>query len=429
MKGKFFGILTIFLLGVLALSSVASATITISEVELDDDSLSATSTNFVRDVERGESFEVKVHLMSDVDVDDVQVEAEIRGYDHDDRMEDITSVFDMKANVTYVKKLSLDLKDRMDQDRYKLRVQVEDRNSPTVEQTYELEVDAPRHKLLIKDVIFSPDYEVRSGRALLTTVRVQNVGEKDEEGVKVKVSIPELGISASDYIDELERDGDDDDETSSEELYMRIPTCAEAGEYTVKVEAEYDDGDEKTTRQFKINVVQDDSCSAQTAPAPTTNVPQTVITIGQETQEVAAGEGGAVFPITISNAGMATKTYTVSVDGVQEWGSSRVSPSNVVILEQGETKAVYVYVTASENAAPGEKMFSVTVKSGDETLKQIPFKASVSESESSSWNKLKKGLEVGLVVLVVLLVILGLIIGFNKLKGDEEDDTEESTYY
>jgi len=75
-------------------------------------------------------------------------------------------------------------------------------------------------------------------------------------------------------------------------------------------------------------------------------------------------------------------------------------------------------------------MFSAVVSSGAETLKEITFKANVSASESS-WDSVKKGLEVGLVVLVVLLVILGLIIGFNKLKGDEDEDSGEAaqTYY
>jgi hypothetical protein len=129
-KGKTFGLLTIFLI-VILYASFVSATITISEVELDDDTLSKVSTNFVRDVERGESFEIKVHLISTTAVDDVQVEAVIRGYDHKDLMEDITDVFDMKANVTYIKKLNLELRSRMDQERYRLRVRVEGRDGAT----------------------------------------------------------------------------------------------------------------------------------------------------------------------------------------------------------------------------------------------------------------------------------------------------------
>jgi len=63
-------------------------------------------------------------------------------------------------------------------------------------------------------------------------------------------------------------------------------------------------------------------------------------------------------------------------------------------------------------------------------LKQIPLTANVQKTSGFSGTSLKRGLEIGLVVLVVLLVILGLIIGFNKLKGEEEEDSESTkTYY
>src|SRR3989338_6212233 len=106
---KLFGMVALVLIGALLVSGIANAAFVISEVELDEDTLDPTSTNFVRDIEKGDEFDVKVHFYSTVDADDVQVSAELRGYDHDDRVEDITDVFDAKANVTYVKKLSLKL--------------------------------------------------------------------------------------------------------------------------------------------------------------------------------------------------------------------------------------------------------------------------------------------------------------------------------
>ncbi len=424
MKNKIIGLLCLVLITVV-FASFASATITITEVELDDDTLSNTSSNFVKGVEKGDSFEIKIHLKSDSNVDNVQVEAEIRGYDHDDRMEDVSNVFDMKAGVTYTKKLTLELRERMDQDTYKLRIQVEDRDSVTVEQTYELEIDAPRHLIYIKDVIFSPENEVKAGRALLTTVRVANMGEKDEEGIRIKVSIPELGLSASDYIDELEKEGDDDDETTSEEIYMKIPDCAEERDYKVNIEVVYDDGDEKLTESYTIKVVESDIC--EKAEAATQVTPETLITIGPESQDIAAG-AEAVYLLSITNKNTETKTYTLSAEAPVDF-ETRLSPSNVLIINPGETQAAYLYVLAKKSATEGENIFSVTVKSNGDVLKQIPLKANVAAAAGGF--SLKKTLEVGLVVLVVLLVIIGLILGFNKLRSDEEetesDDTK--TYY
>jgi len=419
-------LLAFVIIGVLAMSSIACAQYVIEEVELDDDTLSASSTNVVRALDRGDEFEVKIHLTSDVDFKNVQVEAEMRGYDHDDRVEDITDVFDMKAGVTYVKKLTLKFAERLDQDRYKLRVQIEDRDSNTVEETYELEIETKRHLLTIKDIVFSPEDTVKAGRALLTTVRVANDGQEDEEGVKIKVSIPALGISASDYIDELEAEGKDDDEKTSEELYMRIPDCSEPGDYKVRVEVIYDDGDEKITKETIISVREGDFCETEAAK----EKPKTIITVGVESQDLTQGQGGAVYPLTITNMGTTTKSYTVGVEGVDSFGASRVSPSNFVVLGAGETKAVYVYVSAKEDAPVGQNMFAVTVSSGGEVLQQITLKANVLAKTAAGWDKVKRALEVGLVVLVILLVILGLIIGFSKLKGKEEtEETESQTYY
>lgn len=425
---KIYGMLSLVLAFVL-FASFASATITIENVKLDGDALSASSTNFVQGVEKGEEFDIKIFLKSDVDVDDVQVEAEIRGYDHNDRMEDVSDVFDMKANVTYTKKLTLQLRERMDQDRYKLRIQVEDRDSATIEETYDLEVDAPRHLLYVKDVVFSPEDSVKAGRALLTTVRIANRGEKDEEGIRIKVSIPSLGLSASDYVDELEKEGDDDDEITSEELYMRIPTCAEAGEYDVKLEVLYDDGDEKLTKDYKINVVEGDLCETSTTTT-TTTVPETVITVGPESQDLTAAGSEAMYLLSIENKNSETKTYTLSVGATSDFETT-VSPSNVLVVKAGETQTAYISVAAKKTATAGENIFSITIKSGDKVLKQIPLKANVLAAKTTAG--LKKALEVGLVVLVILLVIIGLIIGFNKLRSDEDKeesgDSDTQTYY
>ena len=421
---KLFGMVALVLIGALLVSGIANAAFVISEVELDEDTLDPTSTNFVRDIEKGDEFDVKVHFYSTVDADDVQVSAELRGYDHDDRVEDITDVFDAKANVTYVKKLSLKFPQRMDQDTYKLRVQVQDRDSPTFEETYELEIDSPRHLIQIKDVVFSPENRVVAGRALLTTVRLQNRGEQDEEGLKVKVSIPELGISASDFVDELEAEGDDDDETSSEEIYLRIPGCAETGDYTVNIDVTFDEGDETVSATKKITVESDESCGAETASTPKEEK-KTTIVVGPETLDAAKGSE-VIYQVALTNGGSSARTYTIAVDGAS-WATFRVSPSNVIVLQPGESGAAYIFATAKADAPAGQNSFAVTVSSNGEVLKQVALKANVTASESG-WDKVKDGLEIGLIILVVLLVILGLIIGFNKLKGSE-DEEESKTYY
>jgi len=322
----------------------------------------------------------------------------------------------------------------MEQDTYSLKVRVETRDdSLTFE--FPLQIDTEEHAIEIRDIVLSPNNKVKAGRALLIAVRVKNRGEKQEEDLKITASIPELGLSDSDYMDELDEedctDDDCDDSANSEELYVRIPDNAESGDYIVRVEVEYDDGDESEIEETTIYIEGADDAGSSTGDGSTGS--KTIITIGSETQDIKAGGAGVIYPVTISNAGADSKSYTVASDGA-DWATFTISPSNLVVLDGGESETVYVYVSAKESAAEGEQMFSLTVSSGDKTLKQIPLKANVVKDSTGggfTLARLKRALEIGLVILVVLLVILGLIIGFNKLKSNSEEETgeEEKTYY
>ncbi|MFC1732670.1 hypothetical protein ACFL6I_20395 [candidate division KSB1 bacterium] len=387
-------------------------------------------------LERNEEIEIKIELMALADIEDVAMEAEIYGDDHY-QIDDQTETFDVVNQTLYIKTLNLKLPDIMDRDEYDLRVTVAPRTGAVKTYNYLLRIDAQEHQMIIKDVTLNPENEVKAGRALLSVVRVRNVGEKTEDSVKVKVSIPELGISAVDYIDDIEPD----DSVSSEELYMRIPSGAESGTYTVKIDVEYDEGFETERQTLSIDVVGESSDNGGDSDDPGDNgqtpSDKTTITVGSQTQDLKQGEGGVIYPITLSNEGSNSKTYTIGVAGTDTFAEVRVSPSTLVVVEGGETETVYIYLTARESSQVGSYTFSVDVSSNGDSLKQIPLNANVVEGDGSTaegWDSVKKGLQIGLIILIVLLVILGLIIAFSKMKGGDEDEDDEGevtgqTYY
>jgi len=425
MKTKLMGLLTIFLVGILAVCSIASAAVTLNEVDFDGTELSEMAVNTL-DVERGNEYTVKVEFVSDEDLTGAQVEAYLRGYDHNDLIEDTSDVFDAKANVTYTKKLTLNFPERMDLEEgsnYSLRIRVEGRNGDGLSTYYNLDISTQRHLLEIKDVVFSPEGSVQAGRALLTSVRVHNYGARDEEGIKIAISIPELGISASDYVDTIESE----ESTTSEELYLRIPSCAEAGSYDARVTVTYDDGDEIATQTAKITVTEDEACSTASEQA-TVAAEKPAIIYDSSAQEIKAGAAGGIYALTISNPTKTAKTVSVTVAGTDVFGTARVSPSNVLVLGAGETKTAYVYVTANKDAKAGQYSFVATVAGLGATSQQITLAANVVKS-TSSVDTLKQALEIGLVILVVILVVLGLIIGFNKMRKNDDSEEEPQTYY
>jgi hypothetical protein len=270
----------LFILMAVAGSASHTIPLLVDQVQVEDVELTPDSVNRL-DLERNQEFDVEVHLRTIEDVSDVEIRAFISGFEYNDvqPISDHIGPFDFDANITYVKHLKLTLPDEVDEDDYKLRIVITDRNGGEVVENYNLKVDVPRHALKIEDVVLSPSGEAKAGTALLATVRLENKGEKDEEDVKVMVSVPELGISATEYLDEIESD---DDEEETEEIFLRLPKCAEPGQYMLKVEVWYNEGHDKVTGATKLSVVENESCKPEPAPQVVVSAPPT------QTNETAA---------------------------------------------------------------------------------------------------------------------------------------------
>ena len=97
----------------------------------------------------------------------------------------------------------------------------------------------------------------------------------------------------------------------------------------------------------------------------------------------------------LQNTGATDRSYELSVSGLS-WGTYRFDPGALVLLRSGETKTVYLYVAANDDAPEGEQVFKVTVEtSGDE--KEIALTANVVAGESSGlggFGDVRKALEV-----------------------------------
>ena len=260
---------------------------------------------------------------------------------------------------------------------------------------------------------------------LFGTVRAENLGEKTERDIKVVMSIPELGLSTRTFIDELVNQADADliDEdnrvsASSDELFLKIPENTKEGTYTLKVQVIYNRGHTTEERTYALNVKGVTPVTTQEA----------VVSIDSTSQSVEAGKG-VVFKLTVTNMGSKAATFTADVAGVSSWGTSRIDPAMVTVLPD-QTGEMFVFVSASENADAGDKSFTLSVKSGDSVVKQIPVTVKVSNASSvDTFGGLRKGLEVGFIVLLIVLVILGLILAARKLGSKEDEEEGKKTYY
>lgn len=416
-----FKIALMLVLAIVLAGTVLALPLTVDKVEVDDVALSENAANRF-DVLRDNTIEVEVLFTVQSDISNMQVEGFFSGDEHSDVLPayDVTPTFDADANVTYRKKLKISVNQFFQEDSYKLRIIFSDRNGQEIVKNYNIKIDVPRHDVMIRDVIFNPDSHVKAGSALLSIVRIRNAGEKDENDIKATVSIPQLGVSASSYINEIRNN---DNEKQTEEMYLRIPKCAKPGVYTAEVEVAFDDGFRKERVTKQIDVLADETCDDS---ATGSVKAKTTISVGSQLENLPQG-GTAIFPLTFTNAGRTSKSYTVAVNA-GEWADVKISPTSTFVLDGGKTQTVYIFVSADAKAPVGAQVITATVSSSGQNLQDVALTANVT---AAGKGVLRTLLEWGLIILVVLLVILGLVIGFSRLKADDdgEQPSQPQAYY
>jgi len=197
-------------------------------------------TNIVY-VERGDTISVEVYFVGTGETTDVNIKTWLGGYEYDN-VQASSEMFDVEDGVSYKKTLQLELPDDLiaEQD-YTVYVELYD-DVESEQWSSTVRVSKERHLLSIQDVIVE---DAEAGDYTSVTVRLENMGDKKEEDVKVTVSVPELGIEKSTYLDELtneEIDNEDEEDSGDVTLTFQIPADAETGDYTVEVDVTYNKG-------------------------------------------------------------------------------------------------------------------------------------------------------------------------------------------
>src|SRR3989344_1515894 len=388
------------------------------------------------DVERGDTLEIEVVIqgnktISGGQVPDVRIEAKIVVYEFG-TISDISDIFSIDENLVYRKVLTLVIPEDIDaSELYTLRIEVSDSNNEE-QVEFQLNIDEQRHSLNIFDIVVNPSTSVMAGQPIFPIVRVENLGERKEDDVRVTVSIPELGISTTNYINDLITEIQEDqevfrlDERSSAQLdfLLRIPEDAKTGEYTLKVDVMYNRGHSLLTENRKIFV------KGMEKPKEV----DTLINIDSTTKRVNQNEETS-FKLMFANMGTEKGLYTVQVDGVAPWGQYRIEPGFINVLPDGTAEA-NLFIRANDNAEPRNYVSVVRVMMGREIVHEFNVNTEVvGMQKSTSAVSLKTVLAVIFIILVIALVVLGLIIAFRKMKeGNEGNETmsnvaEGQTYY
>jgi hypothetical protein len=214
-------------------------------------------------VERGDEISVDVRLsgVDDGDADtetvtDVQVKTWLGGYEYDDVT--VTSeMFDVEEGVSYREILSLELPEDMNAEQdYTIYVEIFD-DVDSLRESYTVRVSADRHLVDIMDINLET---VDAGDYTTATVRLENMGDHKEEDILVTLSIADLGISVSEYLDELawdEIDNEDEEDSGEVTLTFEVDDCVEAGDYEAMVSVTYNRGYDTVEETTSLSVSSD----------------------------------------------------------------------------------------------------------------------------------------------------------------------------
>ena len=414
----------------LFVNAAVSTDYAIENVEIDSlDSIPFSTTRAIS-VERGSSLPIEVSVRGINQINDVRVEISLKGYEHGTLRYE-SDIFDVDANTVKKVPLVLEIPEDLDaSETYTIHVEVSDKSN-SVEEDHFVRVKETRHLLNVMDVIFRPSSSIEAGRFLSTVVRLENLGAKAEKDVKVTVSIPELGVSSRDFVDKLvtfqEEEDDDENELrsslSSEEIVVQIPEDAKEGDYEVRVDVEYNRGNDVETIKKKIHVTGEKEVL--------TDESSSIISVDSTSQSVAQKDE-ATFKLVFANLGEDRILYSIDVVGTETWAEATVEPGFLSVgpRESGE---MLVKLAVKEDASIGPKIFTLRVNSDNKPLKEINLNVGITEG-SLNLGALGSVLEVLFALLIVVLVVLALVIAFRKIRSGREEgpsvETDsEQTYY
>lgn len=377
---------------------------------------------FTPSLEEGENMDVKVVLTGGDNltesIQNVIVRAWFRASGN--TIEDDSSVFDVYKDNQYTKTLYLKVPTNINMDNkntpkfYELHVDLEADDSLSGMTSADINFDVQRlsEDLTVKSINMRTSSCTEHCNTVYADVVVKNTGSHDISDIYVKGTIKELGLSTTEYIDELVafKNNNNNDEYTSKQvtLAFQLPGNVQPGTYTLEIDVSGDGVSESTeTQQFTLS-------GTQTTPTSVDVVPQVV------SQDISEG-GSATYSMIVTNQGTSTQTFTVETTGL-DWATSQVTPATFS-LAAGESKIVSIYVTAKSGIVSGDHLFSAKVMYGQES-KTVNFTANV--AEQSKTLDMKTILMIVGIVLAVAIIILLIVLLAQKTKTEEK--AEESYY-
>lgn len=212
----------------------------------------------------GDSVEFRVEVKNnftsaeDLEIEDVVVEVTIEEIDDGDDLEEESAEFDLDAGDDKRGTIRFQVPLEVDEDTYDviIRAEGDDENNTdqSVEMRLKLEVEKENHLLKITRATLSPAEVSCNRKNVQLAATVLNIGNEDEEDVKVQVLNSDLGVDLEENVGELQAEPNEEESRFSNVYSFSVPNDAEAGSYPVTLRVLYDDDRRKAEETATLTV-------------------------------------------------------------------------------------------------------------------------------------------------------------------------------
>lgn len=266
-----------------------------------------------------------------------------------------------------------------DEGDYKLAVKVYSKDSGEAEQcvdeadsgldddyyqeiSVERETDSGKY-MAFDNVVLTPS-EAQCGETVTLTGDIFNVGDEDQDRVKVNLGSRELNVQLSREIS----GGLDTGDSEGISFSFTVPQNARDGTYNLALDSEYDynsrlgeyreQSDERFTIPLKV-------VGCGTTPVPGQRIAKIDAALGSE---AVAGKD-LIVRATITNLKNEESSFTISASGYDSWATLKDISDRSISLEPGEVKDVTL-TFATDPSVQGEQTFTLEASSDDQIASQ-----------------------------------------------------------
>ena len=260
--------------------------------------------------------------------------------------------------------------------------------------------DDEEKSIIVDDI--EMDDQFTCGQSVYGEFTVFNIGERDEEKVKITMKNSELGL---DKVFEILSDLDSGDE-ETESFTFEIPEGIENKNYVIRFETyfDYDDGDyDEMSKDPFDKTIQLIGCDE---PEPEESV---LITAELDSDEVIAGEEFIVTS-TITNLGSETSTFAINVTGFEDWAEMVSLSDEVAILDSGDNKEVTITLKVKEDAEGSQTFVIETNSNGNLEVQQVEVNVTESKGAFSGLSSILKNSGMLWLIGIINVVLIFLII-------------------